>query len=93
MKGYQKRVIYLKNTGSRVFDEAMFFVSREGEEQRLGYSDMVSEANRIIEESLGKDNSVGRDGKSGFFAFLAPFLLGVFVCSLAVVILSIFNVI
>ena len=90
MKGYQKRVIYLKNTGSHIFDEAMFFVSREGEEQRLGYGDMVNEASRIIDESLGKDNSRGRDARRSFFAFLAPFLLGVFVCSLAVIILSLF---
>ena len=93
MKGYQKKVIYLKNTGSRIFDEAVFFVSREGEEQRLGHGDMVVEASRIIEESLGKENSRGRDAKRGFFAFLPPFLVGVFVCSLAVVILSLFNII
>ena len=93
MKGYQKKVIYLKNTGSHIFDEAMFFVSREGEEQRLGHGDMVIEASRIIEESLGKENRRGRDARSGIFAFLAPFLLGVSVCSLAVIFLSVFKVI
>ena len=92
MKGYQKKVIYLKNTGSPIFDEAVFFVSREGEEQGLGQYDMVTEATRIIEESLGEENTVGRDARRGFLAFLAPFLLGVSVCSLAVVILSYFNV-
>ena len=92
MKGYQKKVIYLKNTGSHIFDEAMFFVSREGEEQRARYSDMVDEASRIIDECLGKENRRGRDVKRGFFAFFAPFLLGVSVCFLAVVILSLLNV-
>jgi hypothetical protein len=84
VKGYQKKVIYLKNTGSQIFDEAVFFVSRECEEQRLENSDMVIEASRIIDECLGKENSRGRDEKKGFFAFLPPFLVGVFVCSLAV---------
>lgn len=93
MRGYQKKVIYLKNTGSHIFDEAVFFVSREGEEQRLGHSDMVIEASRIIEESLGEENTGGRDAARGFLAFLAPFLLGISVCSLAVVFLSLFNVI
>ena len=57
MRGYQKRVIYLKNTGSRHFEEA-YFVIRSGEE--ASPDKMIDEANRIIEENEG-----GRRG--GFF--------------------------
>ena len=53
MRGYQKKVIFLKDTGSHLFDEAYFVVSRQGEEAQLDKSDMIIEANRIINESLG----------------------------------------
>ncbi len=82
MKGYQKRVIYLKNTGSQIFDEALFFVKSEGDVKNTDYNDMVTEANRIIDESLGNADKRGR-GRSRVFGFIAPFLLGVFVCSFA----------
>ena len=52
MRGYQKKVIFLKNTGSHLFDEAYFVMSREGEIAAVDQSDMVFEANRIIKESL-----------------------------------------
>ncbi len=81
MKGYQKRVIYLKNTGSQIFDEALFFVKNEGNAVNTEYLDMVNEANRIIEESLTKTSIKGR-GRSRILSFLIPFLLGVFVCSI-----------
>lgn len=79
MRGYQKKVIFLKDTGSHLFDEAYFVVSRKGEEAKIDQSDMVFEANRIIKESL-KDKELrirgerGRN-KKGFFL---PFLLGAF---------------
>ncbi len=81
MKGYQKRVIYLKNTGSQIFDEALFFVKRDGA-KNTEYNDMVIEANRIIDESLGRADKRGR-GKGRVISFLAPFLLGVLACAAA----------
>lgn len=50
MKGYQRKVIHIKNTGSYLFDEAYFVLSRDGESLRLGEDDMVTEANRIIND-------------------------------------------
>jgi hypothetical protein len=52
MRGYQRKVIFLKDTGSHLFDEAYFVVSRKGEEASICKSDMIFEANRIIKESL-----------------------------------------
>ena len=64
MRGYQKKVIFLKDTGSHLFDEAYFVVSREGEAAHIEQSDMVFEANRIIKESLeGKESRMGRERK------------------------------
>ena len=77
MRGYQKRVIFLKNTGSHLFDEAYFVLSKECEAAHIGQSDMVLEANRIIEESL-KECAPVQEGRRGrFFTLVIPFLLGV----------------
>ena len=77
MRGYQKKVIFLKDTGSQFFDEAYFVVSRQGEAAHIEQSDMVFEANRIIKESLeGKETRVRKDGKRLVLGFVIPFLLG-----------------
>lgn len=77
MKGYQKKVIFLKDTGSHLFDEAYFVISREGEEANVGHSDMIFEANRIINESL-ENNVTGKGRKDRRFNFVFPFFLGAF---------------
>ena len=74
MKGYQKKVIYLKNVGSQIFDEAYFIVSRDKESAK-DTNDMVIEANRIIEESLNQTVSDKRKDREIIF-FLLPFFLG-----------------
>lgn len=80
MKGYQKKVIFLKNTGSHLFDEAYFVVSRQGEEAAIGQSDMVVEANRIIRESMGIDTQSARK-REKTWSFFPPFFLGVLASS------------
>ena len=76
MRGYQKKVIFLKNTGSHLFDEAYFVMSREGEEAAVDQSDMVFEANRIINESIGgRESRIGRE-RRGKKSFIIPFLIG-----------------
>ena len=77
MRGYQKKVIFLKDTGSHMFDEAYFVVSRQGEAAHIEQSDMVFEANRIIKESLeGKETRIRREGKRFILGFVVPFFLG-----------------
>jgi hypothetical protein len=76
VRGYQKKVIFLKNTGSHLFDEAYFVMSREGEEAAVDQSDMVFEANRIINESIGgRESRIGRE-RGGKKSFIIPFLIG-----------------
>ena len=89
MRGYQKKVIFLKNTGSHLFDEAYFVVSREGEEAAVGQSNMVLEANRIIRESIGEE-TLGYRRDRGILNFLLPFLLGVLFTVVAVMIINLF---
>lgn len=77
MRGYQKKVIFLKDTGSHLFDEAYFVVSRVGEEANIDQTDMVYEANRIIKESLeGKELRIKGKEKRSTHTFLLPFFLG-----------------
>ena len=77
MRGYQKKVIYLKDTGSDFFDEAYFIVSRECEITGIDKGDMGLEASRIIEESLGiKSKSKKSARLSSLLAWTFPFLFG-----------------
>ena len=57
MRGYQRRVIFLKNTGSALFEEAYFVMRSEEMTEGKTEADMVSEAGRIIEENFGKRKS------------------------------------
>ena len=89
VRGYQKRVIYLKNTGSPLFDEAYFIVSREGEATGLAKGDMIYEANRIIDESLDGESIEGRGGTfRRALGFALPFLLGAVISTAVCVFLS-----
>ena len=89
MRGCQKSVIYLKNTGSELFDEAYFVVSREGESLGVGESDTIYEANRIIDESL-EGESVKKRRKVGGRVknFAIPFLFGILFSTAVYVILE-----
>ncbi len=73
MRGYQKKVIYLKNTGSRSFEEA-YFVLKDNDSgaPRRSEASMIDEANLIIEENFGK-------GRRGFFYLKMWYLLSFFV--------------
>ena len=52
MRGYQKKVVYLKNTGSSVFEEAYFVIKSNSQiNERYTNKELIEEANRIIEEN------------------------------------------
>jgi len=51
IRGYQKKIIFLKNINSRIFDQAQFIVSCENE-RKYSKREMMAEANRIIEENF-----------------------------------------
>lgn len=75
VRGYQKRVVFMKNTGSEFFDEAYFVVC----DDKMGGSeaDMISEANRIIDEAGGsiRENRVGMRWLLVAVSFLSGSLL------------------
>ena len=53
MKGCQKRIIVMKNTGSNIFDEVYFILKDNAvRTSSMTENDMVSEASRIVMENL-----------------------------------------
>ena len=86
MRGYQKRVIYLKNIGSSVFEEA-YFVIKPGckrLEENKNEPNFINEANRIIEESVKPyKNKRGAIGIKETVFFISGFLISALIFLLA----------
>ena len=85
MRGYQKRVIHVKNTGSNVFEEA-YFVLKEDFKSAPSRTSLVDEATRIINE-----NTVGRKKGilKGIRVALPAFLVGVLISVIVFLIIEI----
>ena len=82
VRGYQKRVIFLKNTGSEVFDEAYFILGNNKDADLYSKEDLIMECEKIIEKNLDGEEGSLRLSKR-FFKFLKcyalPFSIGFFV--------------
>ena len=81
MRGCQKKVIFLKNTGSYLFDEAYFIISKEGEKTTLSEESMILEENRIIENSYSEE-PIEEPKRRRILSFMIPFTIGAFISSL-----------
>ena len=55
IKGCQKRIIQIKDTKSKLFEEAYFVLKKEN--VAVQGKDMVSEATRIIRQSAGQQQN------------------------------------
>lgn len=51
IRGIQRKIIHIKDTGSCYFEEAYFVLKRDVS-TRISEADMIREASRIVEESL-----------------------------------------
>jgi hypothetical protein len=72
--------VYLKSTGSNVFDEA-YFVVRESAHPFLNECDMIKEANRILDECMSIEESRGFADRLKNFTkrIVIPFLGGMII--------------
>ena len=52
MKGTQKKMLLLKNTGSDIFEEAYFILKDRFSAVAVSESEMIREANRIVNDNL-----------------------------------------
>ena len=73
MRGYQKKVIYLKNTGSRHFEEAYFILREDKAEKAISDAKMIDEANRIIKENFQRESRGFLSSKKWY---ILAFLIG-----------------
>ena len=73
LRGCQKKVVFLKNTGSQVFEEAYFVIKHEFE--AISEYEIISEATKIA-NGCSEPQKKARKGKWGFSFFL--FSLGFF---------------
>lgn len=85
IKGCKKNVVWVRNTGSEMFDEAYFIVSERKNTARHTENDMVREADRIISEAPfgsyfpirnnknGEKRSAAAVGKAAWFMLGASF--------------------
>ena len=73
MRGCQKQVIYIKNTGSRHFEEAYFVVREDLSPAEISAENMIDEANRIIRENISprKSGALRRAAR-----YIIPFGIG-----------------
>ncbi len=61
LRGCQKKIVFLKNTGSKIFDEAYFVISDK--ESAYAPPDLIAEANRIIEENVLSEEKAERGSR------------------------------
>ena len=90
VRGCQKKIIYLKSTGSEIFDEAYFVVRDKTPEEKQGECDMVQEANRILNEciSVTENKSTFIKIKDYLKMKIIPFLIGVLIGVICIIILK-----
>ena len=79
VRGCQKKIIYLKNTNSEVFDEAYFVVNDKVLDKDMTECDMVKEANRILDECICIEEKSNILLRSLDFIrkIIIPFLIGI----------------
>ena len=90
LKGSQKKIVRLQSAGSRLFDEAFFVLRDDAAPPATG--DMLTEANRILEESILPRRRARRS--RSFLSFLlcaACFLAGGAISSLCFLIFSVLS--
>ena len=81
MGGYQKKVIFLKNTGSSYFEEAYFILNPNENSEKISHASMVKEANRIIEENFGRKKRIRNFFNfKTVFAFIFGSLFSIVIC-------------
>ena len=58
IKGCQKKIIFVKDTGSEYFEEAYFIMKSDSELPRTEETDIVKEAEKIVEKVEEKPSEI-----------------------------------
>ena len=91
MRGYQKKVLFMKNTGSDLFEEA-YFILKEGRVASKE-ADIVEEARRIVKENEYSAHPPGaKEARCSYFLiFAAGFALCLAITLVAAIIFKAIN--
>lgn len=84
MRGCQKRVVFLKNTGSPYFEQAYFVIRSADERNSKTTEELVAEASRIIDENFGRKKRID---KKALLTNTVCFIIGAFISAVAVLII------
>ncbi len=89
IKGCQKRMIFIKNTGCDLFDEAYFVLKNDIPATEDTQNDIIRTATAIINEHefpFSKRKRVKKKRSKALLFFLLGALLGASICALAFII-------
>ena len=85
MRGTQKRVVYLKNTGSDMFEEAYFIIREKLSVDSSSFeNELIKEASRIINEHSRKGCGFV---KRGIMTYAGAFVIGALISFIATVLI------
>ena len=92
LKGCQKKIVFLKNTGSKFFDEAYFVIRDKKSEDNTSNTDLIIEANKIIDECIGESHRERAENifvriKKTIKKGIIPFALGMAVTVASVILI------
>ncbi len=76
IKGARKQMIVVRTGDSRYFDEAYFVLRKELKEQRQDQSDLLQEANRLLNEHTAETRKKIQDRLPRWILFAAGILCG-----------------
>lgn len=76
IKGAQKQLIVVRTGKSPYFDEAYFVLRREVHSERVNRGDILTEANKILEENTKEARQRPRRRAVGWLLFLAGLVCG-----------------
>ncbi|MBQ8759682.1 MAG: hypothetical protein IJZ20_08320 [Clostridia bacterium] len=87
IKGCNKRVIVMKETGNAMIEEAFFILKPEAGKAAVSESDIIKQANHILEKSiyderfshLSMNVAKKRDGSGKFGSFWSGIVIGAIV--------------
>ena len=86
IKGCNKRVIVMKDTGNAMIEEAFFILKPEATKSHFTEADIVKQANRILEQSMYGDgfsrfsvNGKTKSSKGRISSFVFGAVLGAIV--------------
>jgi hypothetical protein len=89
IKGCQKRMIFIKNTGCDLFDEAYFILKNDIPSSEENQNDIIRTATAIINEHeypLNKRKKVKNKSSKSLVLFLIGALCGAAICALGFII-------